>query len=272
MAVYNPYILKARVTMTEFSKKFTFDRPLRATRYAAAAGVLLLTAVTENSCSTGGDVVRQVSTIVRTAPMGGRLVLDCAAYYEMNSDGQRVPDPSKGGPRMLLFSSDKPGTTWAGDVSVQYGYETYNQDGTVDPDETHTTLYDYWLAQNNTGDLTTSKYASANGSLPSNDSWQEQLQLLPRAVRRDGAEMPNIGKNPFGDGTQIVVAKTAASLEKDIAGPEDEEVFSDPTGFGVECRDAVGNQVASSEVRITPDQLQVIHVTQTFESVPPAQS
>jgi len=254
--------------MTEISRSNVFNRsPARTARYAAAAGILVLAGVTENSCSTGGGVVEQVPSIVHFASSDS--VLDCVDYYTKDPNGQIVRDSDEAWPRMIAFTSD-PGTLWAGEIRVEYGVRVTDAETKgYDMRLSKVKISAFWLAEKNTGEEATTTYASGNSALPNdNQTWENQLKI---PVGLDQGRLPDVGTNSITGGLKVTVAQIAPYYEDNVYGAP--STFHYEQSVAIQCNDADNNVPTDNQSKIYWGQVYVDHVPDsTYETVPPAQS
>jgi len=261
--------------MSELPRLSTHNRrPSQTVRYAAAAGVLVLAGINSNSCSTGGDVVVRIPTIITKQPGTPLpLSLECTDNYEETTDGRTVPINGLAYPRAIVFDSNT-GTIFGANIQVEYGERYYTIHGDEDEKRTHVTTHDYWVAEDNQdgpGETGRSRFASGNGSLPSDSAWEDDLQY-PTQFGGDGTELPNISINPEGNGSQVVVARISPYFEHDFGGETEPVTIYSSGSFAVECRPAIANIPAPSAGDISDDTLTVHVPHSTTETNPPAQS
>ena len=250
----------------------------RVRAFVAAGALLLAGNSSVGSClnssdsnnQTGGGVTKRIPSIVKNFPgktgEDDYLYLDCVDYFQKTDEGVK-PYPGKPWPRAIIYDSSG-GTLWASEVEVEYGVRVVDENGEVVSGLSEVITHDYWLAGYNSGEAATSTYASANESLPrDNETWEDQLKPLQTLGTED---LPNIGMDPRGDGTQVTVVRLSPYFESDIIG--DPQVYNEPGLVALECRQAVDNKPVADTSEATPGQILTIHVPpSTTQTIPPEQ-
>ena len=245
-------------------------------RHAVALGAaaVVLGSQSFSSCTspdtgdTGGGVTKPIASVVKTYPGGdSRIYLDCTDVYTKTKDGEIVPDPDKAFPRVVDFESS-PGVTWAGQVSVEYGHVTRDENGDQIKKLSNVTVYPFWVAEKNTGEAATTMYASHNGALPeSNNTWINELQL-PVGLEQNGTLLKYVGANPNGGTMRVAVGKISPYFVEDVHG-EPLEVHDTGT-LAVQCSDAE-NYKPTDLLDYKYYQVATVAVPASFETVPPLQ-
>jgi hypothetical protein len=251
--------------MSESSKTSKHNLTPRRAAALGVAAVVLAGGKGLGGCgSSAGNVQSGVSeripTVLKANPATkDPITLDCVDSWEITKKGQApVKDTQGGAPRMDVFESNQ-GTLWGAQVLVKWGVIIRNGEGEVIGDDTSSS--NYWLGEDNTGNPITTRYGSDNGQLPDSEVWEGQLQIPARLVEH-GTQLPNIGTDPEGDGTQAVIARISPSFFEDFDGDAEPQSIHDPGTFAVECQRADRNTPlpSSQQIKLNPTQIDIIHV------------
>ncbi|HEY8998864.1 MAG TPA: hypothetical protein VIM53_00935 [Candidatus Saccharimonadales bacterium] len=202
----------------------------------------------------GGNVSQEMPVIMSENPATkAPLVLDCVDYYEQN--GKKTTSSALQGPRALIFESNI--SLFAAKLVVEYGHVILDKNGNAETSSVDT--HGYWVAEDHTEDPATTSYGSGNGSLPEQQKeWESRLKFAPELAEK-GTQLPVVGTNPDGDGSQVVVGRISPYFNEDFDGQVEQTTIHDPGWLAVECRAAKDN-MPKSPAAIPANLALTIHV------------